>query len=230
MWEQPIPGQSRTAISVYLLDDHELVRRGLRDLLEQEGDIEVVGESGLAQEAARRIPALRPDVAILDGRLPDGSGIEVCRQVRSVDPTIAALILTSYDEDDALFAAIMAGAAGYILKQIKGPDLVEVVRRVAAGQSMLDPAVTEQVLARLREGRPEDPVTKHLTPKERQILDLVGEGLTNRQISERLALAEKTVKNYVSAVLGKLGVESRTQAAIIATRQHEQERLWRQRS
>ncbi|MFC7493575.1 MULTISPECIES: response regulator [unclassified Nocardioides] len=226
MWEQDEqPGQARgRRITVYLLDDHELVRRGIRDLLEAEGDIDVIGESGFAQEAARRIPALRPDVAILDGRLPDGSGIEVCRQVRSIDPTIAGLILTSYDEDDALFAAIMAGAAGYVLKQVKGPDFVATVRRVAAGQSMLDPAVTAQVLARLRDGPPEDPVTKHLTPKEHQILGLIGEGLTNRQIAERLSLAEKTVKNYVSTVLGKLGVESRTQAAIIATRRHEHDR------
>jgi two-component system, NarL family, response regulator DevR len=223
MWEQQKePGRPDSGpIKVYLLDDHELVRRGIRDLLEAEGDIVVVGESGLAREAAHRIPALRPDVAILDGRLPDGSGVEVCRQIRSVDPTIAAVILTSYDEDEALFAAIMAGAAGYVLKQIKGDDLVTTVRRVAGGQSMLDPAVTAQVLDRLRRGPPEDPVTRHLTPKEHQILDLVGEGLTNRQIAVRLSLAEKTVKNYVSTMLGKLGVESRTQAAIIATRQHD---------
>jgi DNA-binding NarL/FixJ family response regulator len=207
------------AITVYLLDDHELVRRGIRDVLEQAGDIEVVGESGLAQQALREIPALRPDVAILDGRLPDGSGIEVCRQVRSVDPGIAALILTSYDDDEALFAAIMAGAAGYVLKQVRGSDFVTAVRRVAAGQSMLDPEVTTRVLERLRQGPPEEPVTSHLTPKEQQILALVGEGLTNRQIAERLSLAEKTVKNYVSIMLGKLGVETRTQAAIIATRQ-----------
>ncbi len=213
--------RERPVIRVYLLDDHELVRRGTRDLLESQGDIEVVGESGSAQEAARRIPALRPDVAVLDQRLPDGSGVEVCRHVRSVDPAIAAVILTSYDEDEALFAAIMAGAAGYVLKQVKGNDFVETVRRVAAGQSMLDPAVTAQVLARVREGPPEDSVTKHLTAKQSQVLDLVGEGLTNRQIAERLELAEKTVKNYVSTVLGKLGVESRTQAAIIATRQRE---------
>jgi DNA-binding NarL/FixJ family response regulator len=213
-------GGERRPITVYLLDDHELVRRGIRDLLESSGDIEVVGESGLAQEAARRIPALRPDVAILDGRLPDGSGIEVCRTIRSVDPGIKALILTSYDDDDALFAAIMAGASGYLLKQVRGEDFVETVHRVAAGQSMLDPAVTAQVLERLRSGPPRDPVTDQLTPKEHQILDLIGEGLTNRQIATRLSLAEKTVKNYVSALLAKLGVESRTQAAIIATRQH----------
>lgn len=225
MTEENVPeraGQER--IKVYLLDDHELVRRGIRDVLEAAGDIEVVGESALAQEAAHRIPALRPDVAILDGRLPDGSGVEVCRQVRSVDPSIAVLILTSFDEDEALFAAIMAGAAGYVLKQIKGDELVTTVRRVAAGQSMLDPAVTAQVLDRLRNGPPENPVTRHLTPKEQQILDLVGEGLTNRQIAERLSLAEKTAKNYVSTMLGKLGVESRTQAAIISARQHEADR------
>ena len=151
------PAPEGEAIRVFLLDDHEIVRRGIRELLESEGDIVVVGESGLAEEAARRIPALRPDVAILDGRLPDGSGIDVCREVRSVDPTIKALILTSYDDDDALFAAIMAGAAGYILKQVRGNDLVDTVRRVAAGQSMLDPAVTAQVLERVRNGPPEDP-------------------------------------------------------------------------
>src|SRR6476659_8308182 len=156
-------------IRVFLLDDHEVVRRGLRDLLEAEGDIEVVGESGLAQEAARRIPALRPDVAVLDGRLRDGSGIDVCREIRSRDPEIAALILTSYDDDEALFAAIMAGAAGYVLKQVRGSDFVTAVRRVAAGQSMLDPEVTTRVLERLRQGPPEEPVTSHLTPKEQQI-------------------------------------------------------------
>lgn len=203
---------------MFLLDDHELVRRGIRTLLEDEGDIEVVGESGLAVEAAARIPALRPQVAVLDGRLPDGNGIEVCRQVRSADPDIAVLILTTYDDDDALFAAIMAGAAGYVLKQVKGTDLVTAVRRVAAGQSMLDPAVTSRVLARLRNGPAKDPLTQHLTPKEEQILELVGQGLTNRQIAERLSLAEKTVKNYVSNLLGKLGVESRTQAAVLAAR------------
>lgn len=220
MWEQvPDAVTDRGPITVYLLDDHELVRRGIRELLEREGDIRVVGESDSAREAASRIPSLHPDIAILDARLPDGSGVEVCRHVRSVDPGIATLILTSYDEDEALFAAILAGASGYLLKQVRGPDFVAAVRRVAAGQSLLDPAVTAQVLARLREGPPRDPVTKHLTPKEHQILDLVGEGLTNRQIAERLTLAEKTVKNYVSTMLGKLGVESRTQAAIIAARQ-----------
>ena len=206
-------------IRVYLLDDHEIVRRGIRDLLEAEGDIVVVGESGLAQEAARRIPALRPDVAILDGRLPDGSGIDVCREVRSRSPEIAALILTSFDDDDALFSAIMAGAAGYLLKQVGGNALVDAVRRVAAGQSLLDPGVTAKVLERLRSGPREDPALAQLTTQERRILDLVGEGMTNRQIAETVHLAEKTVKNYVSSMLTKLGLQSRTQAAIFSTKQ-----------
>jgi two-component system response regulator DevR len=205
-------------IRVFLLDDHELVRRGIRELLESEGDIVVVGESGSAQEATRRIPALRPDVAILDGRLPDGSGIDVCRDVRSVDPSIKALILTSYDDDDALFAAIMAGAAGYILKQVRGNDFVDTVRRVAAGQSTLDPAMTAQVLERVRTGPPKDKDLEGLTAQEQRILELIGEGLTNRQIAARMYLAEKTVKNYVSSMLAKLGLTSRTQAAIFATK------------
>ena len=205
-------------IRVFLLDDHEIVRRGLRELLESDGDIEVVGESGLAQEATRRIPALRPDVAVLDGRLPDGSGIDVCREVRSQHPEIAALILTSYDDDEALFSAIMAGAAGYVLKQVRGNDLVDTVRRVAAGQSTLDPAVTQQVLDRLRRGPEEDPALAPLTGQERRILELIGEGMTNRQIAAEMYLAEKTVKNYVSALLAKLGMERRTQAAVFATK------------
>lgn len=209
-------------ITVFLLDDHELVRRGIRELLESEGDIEVVGESGLAQEAARRIPALRPDVAILDGRLPDGSGIDVCREIRSRDPEIKALILTSYDDDDALFSAIMAGAAGYVLKQVRGTDFVDTVRRVAAGQSMLDPAVTQQVLDRLREGPKTDPALDQLTAQELKILEQIGQGRTNRQIAEAMFLAEKTIKNYVSSLLAKLGLESRTQAAIFATKHLDQ--------
>ncbi len=203
-------------LRVFLLDDHEIVRRGIRELLESESDIVVVGESGLAAEAEARIPALRPDVAILDGRLPDGSGIEVCRAIRSQDPGIAALILTSYDDDEALFAAIMAGAAGYVLKQVRGVDLIDMVRRVAAGQSTLDPSVTAQVLERVRSGPPVDKELESLTGQEQKILDLVGEGLTNRQIAERLFLAEKTVKNYVSSMLAKLGLSSRTQAAIFS--------------
>jgi len=206
-------------IRVFLLDDHEVVRRGLVALLEATGEIEVVGESGSALEAARRIPAFRPDVAVLDARLPDGSGIDVCREVRSADPTIKALILTSYQDDEALFSAIMAGAAGYVLKQIKGTDLVDAIRRVAAGQSLLDPAVTQQVLERIRHGADSEPEElKSLTAQERRILELIAEGMTNRQIGEELFLAEKTVKNYVSSLLGKLGLERRTQAAILATK------------
>jgi two-component system, NarL family, response regulator DevR len=208
----------KTPIRVYLLDDHEVVRRGLCDLLQRDGDIEVIGESGSAVEAAARIPALRPDVAVLDGRLPDGSGVEVCREVRSVDPSIAVLILTSYDDDDALFSAIMAGAAGYVLKQVRGTDLVDDVRRVAAGQSLLDPAVTQQVLERLRRGPAEDSALAPLTDQEKRILELIGEGMTNRQIAESVFLAEKTVKNYVSSLLAKLGMERRTQAAVFAAK------------
>ena len=205
-------------ITVFLLDDHEVVRRGIKDLLEGEGDIIVVGESGLAQEATRRIPALRPDVAILDGRLPEGTGIDVCREIRSQDPSINALILTSYDDDDALFSAIMAGASGYVLKQIRGTDLIDTVRRVAAGQSMLDPAVTAQVLDRLRSGPKTDPALDQLTAQELKILELIAQGMTNRQIAGNLFLAEKTVKNYVSSMLAKLNLESRTQAAIFANK------------
>jgi DNA-binding NarL/FixJ family response regulator len=210
--------RSEARIRVFLLDDHEIARRGIRELLECEGDIEIVGESGLAQEAIRRIPAMRPHVAILDARLPDGTGVEVCRAVRSQDPTIHAMILTSYDDDEALFAAIMAGASGYVLKQVRGSDLVDTVRRVAAGQSTLDPSVTEVVLERLRSGPPSDPAVARLTGQERRILTLIGQGLTNRQIAQELGLAEKTVKNYVSSLLAKLGLGSRTQAALFATR------------
>ena len=205
-------------IRVFLLDDHEVVRTGLRELLEHDGDIEVVGESGSAQEATRRIPALRPHVAVLDARLPDGNGIDVCREVRSVDPGIQGLILTSYEDDEALFAAIMAGAAGYVLKQIRGTDLVETVRRVAAGQSMLDPAVTQRVLERIRSGVEAPNELSSLTEQERRILLHIAEGLTNREIGAKMFLAEKTVKNYVSSLLGKLGLERRTQAAVLATR------------
>jgi len=205
-------------ISVFLLDDHEVVRRGIRDLLEAEPGFTVVGESGSAQEAARRIPALRPRVAVLDARLPDGSGIDVCREVRSVDPSIEALILTSYDDDEALFTAIMAGAAGYILKEVSGGDLVDSIRRVAAGQSLLDPAVTQRVLDRLRRGNDEPAELRSLTEQERRVLGLIAEGLTNKQIGERLYLAEKTVKNYVSSMQSKLGLERRTQAAVLASK------------
>jgi two-component system, NarL family, response regulator DevR len=218
MSDEPVSSEASETIRIFLLDDHEVVRRGIRELLETEPGFEVVGESASAAEAIRRIPALRPHVAILDGRLPDGSGIDVCREVRSQDPSIAALILTSYDDDDALFAAIMAGAAGYVLKQVRGDDLIDMIRRVAAGQSTLDPSVTAQVLERLRNGPPVDKELEALTDQEQRILDLIGKGLTNRQIAGELYLAEKTVKNYVSSLLAKLGLSSRTQAAIFAVK------------
>ena len=214
----PSVGYEGRVIRVFLLDDHEVVRTGLRELLEHDGDIEIVGESGSALEAIARIPALRPNVAVLDARLPDGNGIDVCRQVRSVDPSIQGLILTSYEDDEALFAAIMAGAAGYVLKQIRGTDLVDAVRRVASGQSMLDPAVTQRVLERIRSGVEAPNELKSLTEQERRILMHVAEGLTNREIAAKMFLAEKTVKNYVSSLLAKLGLERRTQAAVLATK------------
>ena len=205
-------------ISVYLLDDHEVVRQGLRALLEGAGDITVVGESGSALEATHRIPALRPQVAVLDARLPDGSGIEVCRAVRAVDPTINALILTSYDDDEALFSSIMAGASGYVLKEIRGTDLVQAVRHVAAGESLIDPSLTARVLERVRSGPSTAPELAELTEQELKLLAHIAEGLTNRQIGEKMFLAEKTVKNYVSSILAKLGLERRTQAAVLASR------------
>lgn len=216
----PTDGLSSSSrrIRVYLLDDHEIVRQGIRTLLESAGDIEIVGESGSAEEAAHRIPALKPDVAVLDGRLPDGSGIDVCRTVRSVDPSIQALILTSYDDNEALFSAIMAGAAGYVMKEIKSSDLLTAVRQVAAGQSLIHPTLVARVLDRVRNPTTVAPELAALTEQEMRMLELIAEGLTNRQIGERMYLAEKTVKNYVSNVLNKLGVERRTQAAVIASR------------
>jgi DNA-binding NarL/FixJ family response regulator len=205
-------------IRVYLLDDHEVVREGLRALLESAGDIEIVGESGSAVDATHRIPALHPDVAVLDARLPDGSGIEVCREVRAVDPSIGALILTSYDDDEALFAAIMAGAAGYVLKEIKGSDLVTAIRQVAAGNSLIDPTMTTRVLERVRHPHVLAPELAELTEQELKLLGFIAEGMTNRQIGEQMFLAEKTVKNYVSSILSKLGLERRTQAAVLASR------------
>ena len=206
------------AITVFLLDDHEIVRRGIAQLLEGEDDIEVVGEAGTAAQAMARIPALRPDVAILDVRLPDGEGVAVCREVRAVvKPPPACLMLTSYSDDEALFGAIMAGAAGYLLKQVAGTDLVGAVRAVAAGGSLLDPRATAVVLERLRKGaEPEDPRYASLSPQERRILGLIADGLTNRQIGNELFLAEKTVKNYVSSLLHKLGMSRRTEAAVYA--------------
>jgi two-component system response regulator DevR len=205
-------------VRVFLLDDHEVVRRGVRDLLEAQEDFEVVGEASTAEEGLSRIPPTKPDVAVVDMRLPDGNGVEVCREVRSRDSSIQCLILTSFADDEALFDAIMAGAAGYLLKQIKGTDLVDAIRRVASGQSLLDPEVTARVLERLRKGPEEDERLARLTEQERKILDLIAEGLTNRQIAERIFLAEKTVKNYVSNLLAKLGMERRTEAAVFAAR------------
>jgi two-component system response regulator DevR len=201
-------------IRVFLLDDHEIVRTGIASLLSAEPDMVVVGEAGTAAEALRRIPAARPDVAVLDGRLPDGSGIDVCRDVRSANPEIRCLILTSYDDDDALFAAVMAGAAGYLLKEVRGGSLVDAIRQISAGNSLMDPALTGRLLTRLRDGTPTDSRLDALSPRDRDILELISEGLTNRQIGERLFLAEKTVKNYVSALLAKLGMQRRTQAAV----------------
>jgi two-component system response regulator DevR len=203
-----------TPITVFLLDDHEIVRRGLIDLLHSTPDIVVVGEAGTAADALHRIPAARPQVAILDGRLPDGSGIDVCREIRSHHPEISCLILTSYDDDEALFAAVMAGASGYLLKQIGGRSLTDAIRTVATGRSLMDPAVTGRLLERLRNPPVTDQRIASLTVREREILDLIADGLSNRQIGERLFLAEKTVKNYVSALLSKLNMQRRTQAAV----------------
>jgi two-component system response regulator DevR len=202
---------------VFLLDDHEVVRRGLRDLIESEDDMEVVGEAGSAEEAYGRIPATTPHVAVLDVRLPDGDGVEVCRDIRSKHPEIACIMLTSFADDDAVYAAIMAGAAGYVLKQVRGTDLIDGIRRVAAGESLLDPSVTTRVLERLRHKDDDDELTI-LTDQERKILELIAEGLTNRQIGERMFLAEKTVKNYVSNMFAKLGMSRRTEAAAYAAR------------
>jgi two-component system response regulator DevR len=201
-------------ITVFLLDDHEIVRRGIADLLNAVPDITVVGEAGTAEQGMARIPALRPQVAVLDARLSDGSGIDVCRDLRSALPETRCIILTSYDADDAILASVMAGAAGYLLKEIKGSNLIDAIRQVAAGNSLLDPSVTERVLARIRDGATEDSRLTSLTGREREILNLITEGLTNRQIGQRLFLAEKTVKNYVSDLFAKLGMERRTQAAV----------------
>ena len=202
---------------VFLLDDHEVVRRGVREMLEAEDDMEVVGEAGTAEEAYGRIPATTPDVAVLDMRLPDGDGIDVCREIRSKHPEIACIMLTSFSDDDAVYAAILAGAAGYLLKQVRGNDLVDGIRRVAAGDSLLDPAVTTRVLERLRHKDDDDPLAA-LTDQERKILEHIAEGMTNRQIGEVMFLAEKTVKNYVSNMFAKLGMSRRTEAAAYAAR------------
>ena len=210
--------ETTDTIRIVLVDDHEVVRQGLRALFETVPGISVVGEFGNATDARARIPALKPTVAVLDGRLPDGSGIEVCRDIRSVDPSIGVLILTSYDDDEALFAAIMAGAAGYVLKQVRGTELIAAVRAVAAGASLIDPALTARVLERIRGGSPQAPELADLTDQELKILGHIAQGLTNRQIGEQMFLAEKTVKNYVSTILSKLGLERRTQAAVLASK------------
>ncbi|MEV5607573.1 response regulator transcription factor [Streptomyces sp. NPDC052225] len=220
MTENGRPDTPRTPIRVFLLDDHEVVRRGVHDLLEDQEDISVVGEAATIAQALARVPALRPDVAVLDVRLPDGDGVTVCRQLRSDMPGLACLMLTSFDDEEALLDSIMAGASGYVLKQIQGSDLVNAVRTVATGQSLLDATATTQLMARLRgehEKDAEPDALDGLTPREREILGLIGEGLTNRQIGQRLYLAEKTVKNHISRLLAKLGVERRIQAAVIAT-------------
>ena len=214
------PGQqppSAQVIRVFLLDDHEIVRRGVRDLLEAEPDIEVVGEASSAEQALRRVPALNPDVAVLDVRLPDGNGVTVCRDLRSQMPDLKCLMLTSFADDEAMLDAIMAGASGYVLKQIRGTDLISAVRTVASGGSLLDDRTTSSVLERVQhKTESADPLAR-LTEREKEILALIGEGMTNRQIGERLFLAEKTVKNYVSGLLAKLGMERRTQVAVLAT-------------
>ena len=211
-------GGAAGPIAVFLLDDHEIVRLGVRDLLETDPGIVVVGEAGTAASALARIPALRPDVAVLDVRLPDGDGVTVCREIRSRMPEVACLMLTSFTDEEALLDAVMAGAAGYMLKQIRGTDLIGAVRTLAAGESMLDPSAAGKLMARLRGDHPKDDPLAGLTGQERRILELIGEGLTNRQIGEQVFLAEKTVKNYVSGLYAKLGMERRAQAAALAAR------------
>ncbi|MER7463295.1 response regulator transcription factor [Streptomyces sp. NPDC097981] len=220
MTDEGAPSTARTPISVFLLDDHEVVRRGVHDLLDAEPDLTVVGEASTAQQALVRIPALRPQVAILDVRLQDGDGVSVCRELRSRMPGLACLMLTSFDDEEALLDAVMAGASGYVLKQISGTDLVTAVRAVASGQSMLDPGATARLMARMRGDAPKEeqvPGLPGLTDREREILVLVSEGLTNREIGKRLYLAEKTVKNIISRLFAKLGVERRVQAAVLAS-------------
>jgi two-component system response regulator DevR len=206
---------------LFLLDDHEIVRRGLRELLEAEDDFEIVGEASTVEEAVNRVPATRPDVALLDVRLPDGSGVEACRDLRTSDPDLRCIMLTSYADDEALFDAIMAGASGYVLKQVRGAELIDGIRRVAAGHSLLDPALTARVLERLRQAPEEDERFASLSTQERRILALLADGLTNRQIAAEMFLAEKTVKNYVSNLLGKMGMQRRTEAAVYAARMAE---------
>jgi two-component system, NarL family, response regulator DevR len=209
-----LEGSETKPIRIFLLDDHEVVRRGVADLLSSVSDFVVVGEAGTADEARNRIVAIRPDVAILDARLPDGSGIDVCRDIRSALPETYCLILTSYDDEDAVLASVLAGASGYVLKEVRGSGLIDAIRQVAMGRSLIPPGVIEQVMARIRAGNAVDNRLSGLTEREREVLDLIAQGLTNRQIGERLFLAEKTIKNYVSSLLAKLGMERRTQAAV----------------
>ena len=211
-------------LRIFLVDDHEVVRRGVRDLLDAEDDFEVVGEAGSVDEALRRVASAAPDVAVLDVRLPDGSGVELCRELRLSHPQLACLMLTSFDDDEALFEAIVAGAAGYVLKQVKGNDIVNAVRQVGAGRSLLDATMTSRVMERLRNGSAEDPRLAALSGQERRILSLLADGKTNRQIAAEMFLAEKTVKNYVSNLLTKMGMSRRTEAAVYAARQSERHR------
>ena len=206
--------ENQQPIRIFLLDDHEIVRRGIAELLDAVTGFEVVGEAGTAEQALARVLAVRPDVAVLDARLPDGSGIDVCRQIRSALPDTYCLILTSYDDQDAVLASVLAGASGYVLKEVRTAGLVDAIRQAAQGRSLIDPAVIAQVMERVRAGSATDGRLAALTPREREVLDLIADGLTNRQIGERMYLAEKTVKNYVSSLLSKLGMERRTQAAV----------------
>ncbi|MDT4922831.1 MAG: two-component system, NarL family, response regulator DevR [Pseudonocardiales bacterium] len=206
--------ESQTPIRIFLLDDHEVVRRGIAELLSTVPDFEIVGEAGTAEQALARVIASKPDVAVLDARLPDGSGIDVCRDIRSALPSTYCLILTSYDDQDAVLSSVLAGASGYVLKEVRTAGLIDAIRQVALGRSLIDPAVIAQVMDRVRQGTPTDTRLAALTQREREVLDLIADGMTNRQIGESMFLAEKTVKNYVSSLLGKLGMERRTQAAV----------------
>ncbi len=205
-------------VRVFLVDDHEVVRQGVRSLIDASGDLLVVGEADSVETGLARVLAVQPDVAILDVRLPDGNGVELCREIRSRLPQVSCLMLTSYSDDEALFEAIIAGASGYVLKQVRGGELIDAIRRVARGEHLLDPAVTGRVMKRLSSPSPDDARLASLTAREREVLDLIGQGLTNRQIGERMYLAEKTVKNYVSGLLAKMGMERRTEAAVFVAR------------
>jgi two-component system response regulator DevR len=214
-------GMQDGLIRVFLLDDHEIVRRGVRSMLEEQGDIEVVGEASTAAQALPAILELAPDVCVLDAQLPDGSGIDVCREMRAVDPEIKGLILTSFDDEDAITSAILAGAAGYVLKQIESNSLISGIRLVASGHTLIDPVIASRVVQQVQFHRRAFDVLAELTPQQSKILFLIAEGLTNRQIAERLFLAEKTVKNHVTGLLARLGVQHRTQAAVLAHRLRE---------